>query len=272
MFGSAPLLLLTGSCVLSSASAACLGTQPAVFYDMHDGDMKLVTPAPMPSLEFAIQPYNNSESWLVYGTFDDNCEASVDFNVPHKPNPPPVNLTLTMWIMMSTDGVYSTLGLEFTDPTSTVAPAQEPVNFWMQGSWPKPNSIESKGALNQDEESISESCIETTAFHDFLVHDMHDGDMKALKETRGTLHIKPYHNNQSWAVDAKFGADCAANVDFNVPGKPEPPPVPLSTRVWGLESIAGASKNALIFTDPSGTIASAKAPINAWVPDNKNIE
>merc|ERR1719351_50165 len=44
-----------------------------------------------------ITPSGNSESWVVNAVFDPTwCNASVDFNVPGKPAPPPVNLTATV--------------------------------------------------------------------------------------------------------------------------------------------------------------------------------
>ena len=99
---------------------------------------------------------------------------------------------------------------------------------------------------------------------------MHDGDEKELKTERsGALHITPYKNDEKWSVDATFDNECIASVDFQVPGKPNPPPVPLSARVWSMESIAGADKNVLEFTDPSGTLARPNQPLNIWTPDNK---
>jgi hypothetical protein len=60
--------------------------------------------------------------------------------------------------------------------------------------------------------------------------------------------------------------DCTAWVDFNVPGKPNPPPVSLLVTIWNMEHLhGGGAKLVFEFTDPSGTIASADSPLNHWV-------
>ena len=98
------LSILRCALLLSAAVGAyadCLGVMdPIVFYDMHDGDMKQITAS---GFVFQILPYNNSQTWEVYGNWDVNCVATVNFSVPNKPNPPPVNLTMTMWLMSTTD-------------------------------------------------------------------------------------------------------------------------------------------------------------------------
>ena len=61
--------------------------------------------------------------------------------------------------------------------------------------------------------------------------------------------------------------DCSAMVDFNVPGKPGPPPVSLRAELSKLEGAAGASSlKAITFTDPTGTIGPrANYPLNTWI-------
>ena len=251
--------------VSTGADAACFGLVENVFHDMHDGDMKQV--AANLDNTFQINPYNNTQTWTVQGHFDENCVGIVDFNVPGKPNPPPVNLTMTLWIMGSTDNKLTKLGLEFTDPSGTLAPPAQPLNFWVLDKWQNPPQSPVKAP--REHGNGSESCLQIPFFQQLVVDDMHDGDKKALKLSGNSLHISPYDNKQSWSVEADFNDECIANVNFDVPGKPNPPPVPLDARVWGLESIAGASKNSLLFTDPSGTIASPRTPLNVWTPNNK---
>ena len=43
-----------------------------------------------------IKPYNNTQVWTVEAYYTDSCTALVDFNVPGKPNPPPVNLRMVI--------------------------------------------------------------------------------------------------------------------------------------------------------------------------------
>ena len=75
------------------------------------------------------------DRWTVYANLDPIfCNASVDFNVPGKRNPPPIKLTATIWTesyKMST-GVIEKYAIEFTDPSGTLASASTPLNTWVQ--------------------------------------------------------------------------------------------------------------------------------------------
>ena len=103
--------------------------------------------------------------------------------------------------------------------------------------------------------------------------DMHDGDMKKWCVTAGgMLTIGPYNNTQKWAVTTPWDRrHCNASVNFNVPGKPGPPPVPLSvTYFTGIGGAAQAPLEEVVFTDPSGTLAKplpsgSARPLNAWI-------
>ena len=72
-----------------------------------------------------------------------------------------------------------------------------------------------------------------------------------------------------WAVHATMDlTSCNALVDFNVRGKPNPPPVKLIAIVWTLSHKvpSGTQKKYVIeFYDPSSTLASALVPLNTWV-------
>merc|ERR550537_79531 len=127
---------------------------PTSFFDMHDGDEKIVTAN---AFDFQIHSANKSQGWDVYGTFDTNCVATVNFRVPRKPNPPPVNLTMTMYIMSDQDNKYFRNGFEFTDPSGTLAPPTQPLNFWVQEAWPKP-------PLSESNEAKRTTCIYTPLF------------------------------------------------------------------------------------------------------------
>ena len=68
---------------------------------------------------------------------------------------------------------------------------------------------------------------------------------------------------------------CNASVDFNVPGKPNPPPVKLTATVWKQSRYLKTgilTKNAIEFTDPSGTLASPLMPLTTWVQWQKSFE
>ena len=217
---------------------------------------------------FVITPYNNTESWNITGTLDENCTAMVNFHVPGKKAYPPVPLLTTMWILGSSDNKLTKLGFEFTDPSGTVAPPTQPVNFWVQHKWPHHTSM-AVGLPQPQPNSVS--CIYTPWLKPAPVfQDMHDGDAKEIRVTgsltdKNELTIKPHANKQTWTVKAKFDTNCIASVNFDVPGKPNPPPVPLDARVWSMVSIGRLERDSLIFTDPSATIAPAIVPLNTWL-------
>lgn len=269
---------LVTAALLAIADANCVGNlAPFVFRDPHDGDMKVVTAH---VFDFMIQPYDkSSEDWTVYGTFDLDCVATVDFNVPGKPNPPPNNLTMALWVMGSNDDRLQRLGLEFTDPMA--ADPTEPVNLWVLDHWPQFDSTvgsivgpKVKDALDRVDATVGQNwcIIEKKA----ILGDMHDGDKKAVKisgsREKERMQITPYGSGESWSVTADLNDnnDCKASVDFNVPGKPNPPPVPLDARIWGMVCIKETEKDktAILFQDPSGTIDEPSALVNVWVENN----
>ena len=66
-------------------------------------------------------------------------------------------------------------------------------------------------------------------------------------------------------IDPEF---CTAVVDFDVPGKPNPPSVRLTATV-GIQSrflLTGTlEKYAIEWTDPSGRLGPPSVPLNTWV-------
>merc|ERR1712032_1450525 len=81
----------------------------------------------------------------------------------------------------------------------------------------------------------------------------------------GDVTIKPFGNNQTWVVKSTLDAEtCSASINFNVPGKPGPPPVNLAATL--VQSIAENGENwEFEFTDPSGTLAEKHYLLNRWV-------
>ena len=127
-----------------------------------------------------------------------------------------------------------------------------------------------------------------------VMSDIHDGDMKCLTVKAGTdtLTITPYKTpKHTWVVEFVFNfTSCQGLVDFRVPGKPNPPPVPLMFSSASLEagdhaafssgtspwtqpfpfpwfaSPTGApTQRVAVFSDPSGTIADPSVLFNFWV-------
>jgi len=218
-----------------------------VFADMHDGDKKEVT---ISGSALTIKPSGNNQTWKVTATLDtDTCDALVDFDVPGKPNPPPVKLLMRFW---SGIGDVEMSGrekatFEFTDPSGKLASPATPLNSWL--------AVDSLGRV------AGEACPETLRA---IYADMHDGDRKAVKIEGGKITITPSGNNQTWVVEASLDSRCSAMINFRVPGKPSPPPVDLRMALWHLRS-GSAKKLSWEFTDPSGTLAQSGFPLNAWL-------
>ena len=79
--------------------------------------------------------YLHLDSWTVHATMDPIfCNASVDFNVPGKPNPPPISLTATVWVESHflPTGTEEKNAIEFTDPSGKLASPSVPLNTWVQ--------------------------------------------------------------------------------------------------------------------------------------------
>merc|ERR1711988_1540861 len=108
-----------------------------VVADMHDGDKKRLTfhDFTKESTGLTIRPYGNNQTWVVETTMSNtNNEAVVDFNVPNKPSPPPVNLTLSLKML---NGIKMVPGkvpraCVFTDPSGTLAAKDYPLNVWVE--------------------------------------------------------------------------------------------------------------------------------------------
>jgi len=219
----------------------------AIYADMHDGDKKEIT---ISGTRMTIKPSGNNQTWEVESVVDQkSCSASINFNVPGKPNPPPVPLQAAMWYSVSHKGKKTVF--EFTDPSGTLAPKESkdfPLNHWV--------------------EEVPQEHVMPFACPDLLhavYADMHDGDKKEMIISGTSLTIKPSGNNEAWEVKSQVDpATCSASIDFNVPGKPGPPPVNLQATVVYMVS-ATTQKTEFEFTDPSGTLAPPTEPLNHWV-------
>ena len=99
-----------------------------VFSDQHDGDQKQVT---IKGDFMTILPYANNETWSTTAFYDKAfCNATVDFNVPNKPSPPPCNLTATVYFMESPKSERG--AIVYTDPTKTLVDDPTfPLNTWI---------------------------------------------------------------------------------------------------------------------------------------------
>ena len=119
---------------------------------MHDGDQKAVTFNGLgvsDATEITIQPFGNDQRWLVREAFDSAASnATIDFDVPGKPGPPPVRLTLSYLALFGANRVTNMC--KFTDPTGTLAAPRLPLNAWVSATVDAltPTSVSCPSSLN----------------------------------------------------------------------------------------------------------------------------
>eukprot|EP00929_Paragymnodinium_shiwhaense_P054197 TRINITY_DN27158_c0_g1_i2.p1 TRINITY_DN27158_c0_g1~~TRINITY_DN27158_c0_g1_i2.p1 ORF type:complete len:252 (-),score=43.95 TRINITY_DN27158_c0_g1_i2:141-896(-) len=221
-----------------------------VFADIFDGDKKAVA---LQNGELNIKPSGNDQTWMISSVFDYESEtATIDFNVPGKKNLPPVNFTATYWNLQT--ATHKKAIFEFTDPAGTMAKEGDyPLDHWVQHP--------------VTEHRSDVGCPPSGTL---VMADLHDGDKKVVSVHEGsprTMTIKPFGNKQNWIVTARLDSEaCSAMVNFNVPGKPNPPPVPLLAS-WGrlTRNASGPEFEVVLeFTDPTGTLAPIGYPLNQW--------
>lgn len=103
-------------------------------------------------------------------------------------------------------------------------------------------------------------------------YDMHDGDMKnAVLSDDGTLTITPHGNDEKWKVVAKVSTvqgRCVGTIDFNVPGKPNPPPFKVDVTLytmWGYFGPDDSSYNTASWEFREHGTSFQTPPINTWI-------
>ena len=245
----------------------CLPTIPLILKDIHDGDQKVIQRVEWNT--FTIHSYPNTSEWKIEGTWDINCVALINFDVPGKKEHPPVPLKMTMWIMQNVGFPSDVkLGFEFTDPSETIAPKTQPVNIWMSDALSDEIMLpEYYLSLPRKKQNVGDStCIYTGPHHKAEgFYDILEGDMKLITVKNEDLMIKPSNSSQSWDIESTFSDDCVTIVDFNVPGYPNPSKTPLQGVVWGMASLPGGDKDALVYSKPSALLD----PFNAFLPGNE---
>jgi len=161
------------------------------------------------------------------------------------------------------------LGFEFTDPSETLAPKTQPLNFWSSPCLSDPAPYLSRiSHKKQKKELQGETCIYTPRDQPEIFNDIKVSDMKGVIVDGDKLTIQPYDNDESWKVQSTFNEGCVAMVNFNVPGYPNPPGVPQEASVWEMASISGSEKDALAYTKFSDGLPTG-SPDNLWVPSNE---
>ena len=131
------------------------------------------------------------DRWAVHATIDPiYCNASVDFIVPGKPNPPSNKLTATIWTQSRfvSTGTVEKYAIEWTDPSGKLVPSAVPLNTWVQ----QENFVETS-----DLDTSSENCIEGSPL---VFKDLLDGDQKVVTLSETTaLTITPFEGTRAKA-------------------------------------------------------------------------
>lgn len=261
-FASSVQYILFATCSSAAASVCGLDNWSAVFSDMHDGDSKTLR---LLSGRIIITPFGNAETWRVDATVDEaSCSAMIDFNVVGKPNPPPCTLNLTLYTATTLKSAPKIVGV-FTDPTNAcdLGDPGSPLNAWIETA-SKPSDVAAPSAAR----STAFTC---PSDGNLTFGDMHDGDAKSIALVANAVGaaatIRPAFNSETWEIDAMVSAtNCSAMVDFDVPGKPNPPPCALAATAWALENERGGAKIMWEFTDVLGCIVKTNTTaLNAWV-------
>ena len=126
-------------------------------------------------------------SWTVEATMDLRfCNASVDFNVPGKPNPPLNKLTATVWTQARylTTGILTKNAIVFTDPTGTLALPSVTLNTWVQ--------LRKHFVYDDYVADDPEGCIESGS--SLVFKDQHDGDSKQVQVVDDEVYLTPFGN------------------------------------------------------------------------------
>ena len=125
-------IAVVAACALAATAHDCPTAFSATFADMHDGDQKTVA---IDGTAMTITPAGNNETWTISAVLDPTwCNATVDFDVPGKPSPPPVALTASAVFATSPALGDGALLWEFTDPSGTLVEGAPlyPLNMWIQ--------------------------------------------------------------------------------------------------------------------------------------------
>jgi len=268
------LVLLIASLYAASAGGGTGGCWEgrAVFHDIHDGDYKIVT---VNDSRLTITPNVsefNHQTWIVESTLDAKCQATIDFNVKGKPNPPPCNLTATIWNMSEFESVgkRSKIVVEFTDPTGQINPdPTEPINEWVETH------------IEPTTNASASSCWEGHA----VLHDIQDGDSYMDVTVNGNrLTLTPHTNTSDprdyWIVESTLDDKCIATIDFNCGAKCEgyrnPPPCKLTASIWDMSKFDFFGKRSKIAVEitinPDQHLLCNINPVDPTIPVNEWVE
>lgn len=217
-----------------------------IYNDMHDGDSKNVVLSG--DHDILISSTNKTQTWKVEGMLHEDCGNTFNFDVPGKPNPPPKPIQGRFVAMhnLATSKLTSFGGLwSFED--------DKIVNVWIH---PKTGSEEDGRARS--------ACVPDII--NGVYDDMHDGDSKLVQmDASRSVTITSCDKSQKWVVKGQLKDDCQNLFNFNVPGKPNPPPELIHGEFVAMRTL-GTSK--LVSSGTLWSFSDGKV-VNAWVKSNK---
>jgi hypothetical protein len=102
----------------------------SIFLDLQHGDKKEVV---VNCTSITIKPLDKKQSWETQSPIDEKtCSSVINFKVPGNHDAPPVKLLATLLHTGSLHKSDHRFEYEFTDPSGTMAPADFPLNHWVE--------------------------------------------------------------------------------------------------------------------------------------------
>lgn len=98
---------------------------------------------------------------------------------------------------------------------------------------------------------------------DLIFYDIHDNDYKKILINNNKIKIFPYKSREKWEVKCEIESNYSCYVNFNVKGKPNPPPYPLEMKISQIISNKKLSL-VILFFDPTGKLQKKNIPLNIW--------
>lgn len=99
----------------------------------------------------------------------------------------------------------------------------------------------------------------------YIFYDIHDSDYKKIIfKNNGNFTILPYKSNKKWLINSKLKSNLTAMVNFNVKGKPNPPPISIELKLSYLVNLDNTKTLVAVFFDPTGKLSPPHIPLNIW--------
>ena len=109
-----------------------------------------------------------------------------------------------------------------------------------------------------------QSCLNPKIINNknYIFYDIHDKDYKKIIfNTNNKFTILPFKSEKKWIIHSKINNNLTGEVNFNVKGKLNPPPVNLLLK---FQKINNTNKIIILLFDPTGQISPINQPVNIW--------